>query len=188
MFCSGIRVEHCLCPIHRAIDCLTRSGKDWTQLLQSYHILSLGVFNEDWIQRLPGQDHRRPLCVCSVLDFDFNIKSLNVLPWVRNRLDRQQQWSLRQKGPDGLQCRFTELSAMGKYDWKGKHERLHIFLKKDSVKQKKLTIIASYRFPKRIFLDKDFTFKICNAISRFNSKSRCNSSSLLALIFQNKDE
>ena len=52
-----------------------RSDKDWTLNLQSYLMLSLEVFDKDWIQRLPNQDHRRPLCMCSVLDFESNLKT-----------------------------------------------------------------------------------------------------------------
>ena len=67
MMCrSGFRVEHCLCSIRRPIEGLMRSALDWTLMLQSYLILSLKVFDEDWIQRLPNQDYRRPSCVQSL--------------------------------------------------------------------------------------------------------------------------
>ena len=66
MMCSshgGIRVERHLFSICQPNKGLVRSSKDWTLMLQSYLILSLEVFNEDWIRRLPNQDHCRPLYV-----------------------------------------------------------------------------------------------------------------------------
>ena len=71
-------------------------------MLQSYLILSLEAFDEDWIRRLPNQDNRR-LLVSSVLDFEFNLETLNVLTWVRDRWERTQQRSLSQHVPDGSQ-------------------------------------------------------------------------------------
>ena len=38
-------------------------GQDWTLMQQSYLILSLEEFDEDWIQRLPNQKYCSPLCV-----------------------------------------------------------------------------------------------------------------------------
>ena len=50
MICSsGVLVERHLCWIRRPIEGLMRLGKDWTLMLQSYLILSLEVFDEDWI-------------------------------------------------------------------------------------------------------------------------------------------
>ena len=64
MMCNrGIRVENCLCSIRRSIEGLIRSGKDWALMLLPCLILSPEVFDEDWIRRLPNQDHRCPLCV-----------------------------------------------------------------------------------------------------------------------------
>ena len=62
-------------------------------MLQSYLMLSLEVLYKDWFQRLPklnpNQDHGcllcHNLCVCRVLDFEFNLKSfkrLNMGMWL----------------------------------------------------------------------------------------------------------
>ena len=48
-------------------------------------------------------------CVRSVLDFESNLKSLNVLTWVRDHWELKQQWSLGQKALTV----YTELSGMG---------------------------------------------------------------------------
>ena len=64
MMCHrGIRIENCLCSICRSIEGLMHLGKDWALMLLPCLILSPKVFDEDWIRRLPNQDHRCPLCV-----------------------------------------------------------------------------------------------------------------------------
>ena len=53
----------------------------------SYLILSFEVFDEDCIRRLANQPLIRILtvhCVCSVLDFEFNLKTYNVLTWLQH--------------------------------------------------------------------------------------------------------
>ena len=55
-------------------------------MLQSYLNLSLELLHEDWIQRLPNQDHYRSLCVCNVLDLQ--VKTLKLLDM---GLERTQQ-------------------------------------------------------------------------------------------------
>ena len=66
------------------------SGKDWALLLQSHLILSLAckVFDKDWIQRLPNQDHFLPLCVQCVgfrnHTLEINLKNLKRFTWVRD--------------------------------------------------------------------------------------------------------
>ena len=55
-------------------------------MLQSYLNLSLELLHEDWIQRLPNQDHYRSLCVCNVLDLQ--VKTLKLFDM---GLERTQQ-------------------------------------------------------------------------------------------------
>ena len=47
----GIHALNCLCSIRQSIEPegLMHLGKDWTLMLQLYLILSLNVFNKDWI-------------------------------------------------------------------------------------------------------------------------------------------
>ena len=68
MFSSGIVVEchPSLGLIRRPIEGLTRLGKDWTLMLQSYLILSNKLLHKDQIQTLTNPDHHSPLCVLCV--------------------------------------------------------------------------------------------------------------------------
>ena len=76
MMCSsGILVDCHLCSIRLPTEGLTRTGKDLTLMLHSYLILSLEVFEEDWIERLPNQFHHRPLWVLCV---ELRIQSQNL--------------------------------------------------------------------------------------------------------------
>ena len=67
-----------------------RSGKDWTLMLQSYVILSLEVFDEDWIQRLANHDHCCSLCVlslqCDHLAKKLGRATLSLVAWVCPRI------------------------------------------------------------------------------------------------------
>ena len=77
MMClKGICVEHCLCSIRPSIKGLMRSSKDWTLMLQPYLILSLSKYSTEI--GFKGFQIRiiNVHCVCSVKDFEFNLKTL----------------------------------------------------------------------------------------------------------------